>query len=158
MAFGQTTGYVLKNADGSLNISENAITQAQVSGLTSALAGKAPLVNGGIGYASGAGGTVAQAGNKGNAVTLNKLSGQITTVNSALAAGAEVSFTLNNTFIAATDVVYVTIQSGGTAGAYLVSVGATAAGSCSITLSNASAGSLSQSLVLNFIVLKAANN
>jgi hypothetical protein len=112
----------------------------------------------GIGYATGAGGTVTQATSKSTGVTLNKISGQITMNGAALAAAAEVAFTLTNSTIAATDVVIVNIQSVGTAGAYLVSVGAVANGSCSITVSNASAGSLSQAIVLNFAVIKSVSN
>ena len=111
-----------------------------------------------IGYTAGAGGTVTQNANKTTGVTLNKLSGQIVMNGAALAAAAEVAFTLTNSFIAATDVVIVNIQSVGTAGAYLVSVGAVAAGSCSITVSNASAGSLSQAVVLNFAIIKSVAN
>jgi hypothetical protein len=111
-----------------------------------------------IGYSSGAGSTVSQSGNKGSAVTLNKACGQITMVNAALAAAAEVSFTLNNNLIAANDVVVVSIKSGGTAAAYFVTVGSTAAGSCTITVGNVSAGSLSEALVLNFAIIKAVAN
>lgn len=109
-----------------------------------------------FGYATGAGGTVTQATSKSTGVTLNKLCGRITMHAAALAAAAEVAFTLTNSFIAATDVVVVNVQSVGTVGAYFVEVGAVSAGSCSITLGNCSAGSLSQAVVLNFIVIKAA--
>jgi len=106
----------------------------------------------------GLGGTITQATNKTTGVTLNKQYGQITMNGAALAAAAEVAFTLTNSTIASTDVVLVNVQSVGTAGAYLVSVGAVANGSCSITVSNASAGSLSQAIVLNFVVIKSFNN
>lgn len=112
----------------------------------------------GVGYAAGAGGTVTQATNKATGVTLNKISGQITMNGAALAAAAEVAFTLTNSTIASTDVVIVNIQSVGTAVAYFVNVGAVANGSCSITLGNASAGSLSQAIVLNFAVIKSVSN
>jgi hypothetical protein len=112
----------------------------------------------GVGYATGAGGSVSQTTSKATGVTLNKISGQITMVNSALAAAAEVSFTLTNSTIAANDVVVVSIKSGATAGAYFVTVGATAAGSCSVTLGNTSAGSLSEAVVLNFVVIKGVAN
>jgi hypothetical protein len=72
-----------------------------------------------------------------------------------LGAAAETSFTLTNSTIAATDVVYVCIASGATAGAYNVQVDAVAAGSCQISISNLSAGTLSQALILNFVVIKA---
>ena len=144
------------------------IAQSRVTNLESDLAAKSPIANaahtgtltttGSLGYATGAGGTVTQATNKTTAVTLNKISGQITMNGAALAAAAEVAFTLTNSTIAATDVVIINVQSVGTAGAYLVSVGAVAAGSCSITVSNASAGSLSQAIILNFAVIKSVNN
>ena len=111
-----------------------------------------------FGYAAGAGGSVTQLTSKSTGVTLNKLSGKITMHGAALAAAAEVAFTLTNSFIEATDVVVVNIQSVGTAGAYFVCVGAVSAGSCSITLGNCSAGSLSQAVVLNFAVIKAVAN
>lgn len=113
---------------------------------------------GGIGYTTGNGGSVTQSGNKGTAVTINKLSGVITTTSAALAAGAEVSFNVNNSTVALTDVVQVSIQGGGTAGSYSVGVTATGAGFFTVTLSNLSTGSLSQAVVINFIVLKAVSN
>lgn len=110
----------------------------------------------GVGYTTGAGGAVTQLTDKSTGVTLNKVCGQITTNNAALNAGVEVSFVLTNSAIAATDAVVVNVGSGAvTPAAYLVSVGAVAAGSCTIVLSNASAGSLSEALVLNFAVIKA---
>lgn len=109
-------------------------------------------------FVTGDGGTATQAGNKSNSVTINKRCGQITMNGAALAAGAEVTFTVTNSTVAATDVPVVCVQSVGTAGSYLVSVGAVANGSFAITVSNASAGSLSQALVLNFVVIKAVNS
>ena len=111
-----------------------------------------------LGYAAGEGASVTQATSKATGVTINKLCGQIVMNAAALAAGAEVAFTVTNSMVSATDVPIACVQSAGTAGAYLVSVGAVANGSFSVTVSNASAGSLSQALVLNFIVLKSAAN
>ena len=76
----------------------------------------------------------------------------------ALAAAAEVSFTVTNSEIAATDVVVVNHASAGTAGSYLVGVSAIAAGSFGITVTNVSAGSLSEAIVLNFVALKGASS
>ena len=104
----------------------------------------------------GTGGAVTQQTSKATGVTLNKRCGQITMNAAALAAGAEVAFTVTNSTVAATDVPVVCVQSVGTAGAYLVGIGAVANGSFSITVSNASAGSLSQALVLNFLIIKSA--
>lgn len=95
---------------------------------------------------------------KTHSVTLNRVCGQITTNSALLAAGAETSFTLTNSTIAATDVVFACIASGATAGAYNVQVDAVAAGSCRISIGNMSSGSLSESLVLNFAVVKAVSS
>jgi hypothetical protein len=102
------------------------------------------------------GGTATQETSKATAVTLNAPSGRITMHNAELAAGAEVAFTLNNTSIAATDVIVVNVAATGTVGSYLVGIGAVANGSCSIVLSNCSAGALSQAVALNFVVIKGA--
>ena len=109
-----------------------------------------------IGYVDG--GTVTQATNKGTAVTLNTLSGQITMNDAALAAAAEVSFTLTNSKIASTDVLIVNHSSAGTAGSYLAQANTLAAGSCKISVSNVSAGSLSEAIVLSFALIKGASS
>ena len=112
---------------------------------------------GGVGYIAGAGGAVTQATSKSTGVTLNKLTGQITMNGAALAAGTAVSFTLTNSTISATDVVRACIASGATVGAYLLAVDAVSAGSCVIALRNLTGGSLSESVVINFAVIKAVN-
>ena len=104
------------------------------------------------------GGTVTQATNKSTGVTLNTQSGQITMNNAALADAAEVSFTVTNDKIAATDVVVACHGSAGTAGAYIVSVNGIAAGSFKITVSNVSGGALSEAIVINFVALKGASS
>jgi hypothetical protein len=124
--------------------------------VTGALTSSSPSA--GIGYATGAGGTVTQGTSKSTAVTMSPnpcLCGKITMHNEALAAGAEATFTVTDSAVAAADVVIVNIQSVGTTNAYLVSVSAVTAGTFTINISNVSAGSLSEALVLNFIILKA---
>lgn len=103
------------------------------------------------------GGAVTQTTSKGTTVTLNAVSGQITTTTSGLSSGAEVTFQLNNTFINADDVVIVNHKSGGTIGSYLVGVSAVAAGSCRITIANVSSSSLSEALALQFVVIKGSS-
>ena len=104
------------------------------------------------------GGTVTQATNKSTGVTLNTESGQITMNDAALAAAAEVSFTVTNSKVAATDVVVACHGSAGTAGAYIVSANGIAAGSFKITVSNVSGGSLSEAIVINYVALKGASS
>jgi hypothetical protein len=111
----------------------------------------------GIGYGTGAGGTVVQPTSKSTAVTLNTACGQITMNGAALAAGTVVTFTLTSSAIAATDVVFLNHVSGGTAGAYTLNA-QPAAGSASINVRNVSAGSLSEAIVLGFVVVKAVTS
>ena len=106
------------------------------------------------GYITGEGGTVTQATSKSTAVTLNKKCGTVTMNGAALAADAIVSFTLTNSTIAATDVVVLNHASAGTAGKYALNAQA-AAGSASINVTNISAGSLSEAIVIRFAVIKA---
>lgn len=110
----------------------------------------------GMGYATGAGGTVTQATSKSTGVTLSKTCGQITMNNAALLATTIVSFVLTNTTIAATDVLVLNHISGGTPGAYTLNARA-AAGSATIDIRNDTVGSLSEAIVLQFVVVKAVN-
>ena len=111
---------------------------------------------GSMGYGTGSGGTVTQPTSKATGVTLNKPSGQVTTAGDALAANSAVSFTLTNNKIAANDIPTAVIKSGATAGAYIVQVDAVAAGSCRISIRNMTAGSLLETLVLQFNIEKGA--
>jgi hypothetical protein len=108
----------------------------------------------GVGYSTGAGGTVTQATDKSTGVTLNKITGAVTMNNAALNAGVEVSFTVTNSLVAATDAVLAIHASAGTAGSYLVNANAVAAGSFQVTVSNASGGNLSEAIVIRFMVFK----
>lgn len=110
-----------------------------------------------FGYSTGAGGTVTQATSKTTAVTLNKLSGEITLATGALAAGAIATFTLNNNQVAAGDQIVTSHHSGGTVGPYLINGRVTGAGVCSIAIRNTSAASLNEAPVIKFNVIKSAN-
>lgn len=110
----------------------------------------------GVGYAVGAGAVVTQATNKATGVTINAPTGAITLNNAALAAGVEVTFAVTNSACAAADVPVACHASAGTAGAYTIECNTVAAGSFAITVSNLSAGSLSEAIVLNFVILKGA--
>ena len=114
----------------------------------------AVLSRSGIGYtAPSTGTTVTQQTNKGTAVTLNTGVGQITTNNATLNANTSISFTLNNSLIAANDMVLVQHISGGTLGNYSVFAVA-GAGSATITLRNITAGNLPDAVVIQFSVIK----
>jgi hypothetical protein len=107
----------------------------------------------GLGFYTGAGGTVTQATSKATAFTLNNMCGQITTAADALAAATIVSATWTNSKIAATDVVIINHKSGGTVGSYTFNVSC-GAGSATLYIRNATAVSLSEALVLSFVVIK----
>ncbi len=108
-----------------------------------------------IGYTVGLGGAVTQGTSKATGVTLSKPCGAITTHNAELAGGAEVSFAVTNTLVAATDVVVACVKSGAATGTYVASVSAVGAGSFTVTLSNLGT-TASEALVINFAVIKAA--
>lgn len=111
-----------------------------------------------IGYDTGAGGSVTQGvGARTLPVTLDRPTGIIITDNSAIAANTTVSFILNNSVIGPTDFFLVTLQAGGTFGAYNIIGGSTSAGSALISIRNVTAGSLSETLTLRFIVIKSVN-
>jgi hypothetical protein len=118
-----------------------------------AISGAMTSSGGGIGYATGAGGTVAQITSKATGVTLSKLCGTITMNAAALAAQTTVAFVLTNTFIAATDYIDIQHDSVGTLGAYNV-VATPAAGSATISVRNVNTASLSEAIVLRFAVIK----
>ncbi len=111
-----------------------------------------------IGYSTGAGGAVTQLTNKSTAVTINKVCGTITTSNEQVDAAEEKTFVVHNTTVAATDVIAVSIVSGGTAKSYELCVGAVAANSFNIVLSNPTAGNLSEILLINFSVIKGSSS
>ena len=111
-------------------------------------------VTGVLGYSTAGQGTVTQATSKSTAVTLNKSAGQITMNNAALAGATAVSFTLNNSFISANDLLILNVGSGGTAVAYTVYTSSISAGSAVITLRNMTAAtSLSEAVVINFALI-----
>lgn len=125
------------------------------SGILTLFAGMASIsATVGIGYGTGAGGTVTQATSKATGVTLNKVTGQITMNAAALAGDTTVSFVLTNSAIAAGDLVLINHVSGGTAGSYTANA-RSAGGSATIDVRNITTGSLSEAIVLGFAVIKA---
>ena len=105
----------------------------------------------GLGYGAGAGGSVVQATSKSTAVTLNKPCGQITMNAAALAAGATVQFTVNNSLVAFTDVPFILSN---WSGGYSARVLAVMSGSFVVALKNETAGSLSDAVIINFAIIK----
>jgi len=106
----------------------------------------------GITSGQGNGGTVTQLTSITTAVTLNKISGQITTVSNAFTANTLVSFGVNDSLVAATDTVLINGNPQGII-AYATNV---AAGSFIINLYPLANGTSTD--VINFQVIHAANN
>lgn len=98
-------------------------------------------------------GSITQASNKSTGVTLNTRSGSITMNGAALAANTTVSFVLTSTGITANDEISIRHDSAGTLGAYVVSA-VPANGSATIYVRNVTAGSLSEAIVLKFLIRK----
>jgi hypothetical protein len=113
------------------------------------------LVDEQIGYTAEGQGTVTQLTSKSTAVTLNKPAGQITMNNASLGATTNVTFTLNNSYISANDVIVLNVN-GGTTAAYNVYTSVLGSGSASITLRNITASPLSEAVVLNFALIHCA--
>jgi len=128
--------------------------------LTFDSSGNTLVINpGALGYGVGSGSIVAQGTSKSTAVTLNNPTGQILTNSAALASNASVTFTLNNSFISATDTLVVNQSTaGGTISAYIARCLTCGAGYATLLLSNISGGSLSESVGINFAVLKGSSS
>lgn len=110
---------------------------------------------GAVGYATGAGGTVAQATSRVTGVTLNKLCGAITLFNTTTAAGQFDKFTLTNSQILATDVVNVCVKTA-TAN-YIACVLSVAAGSCAIGIYTPAAVGAAEAPVITYTVSRVVN-
>jgi hypothetical protein len=117
--------------------------------------GGAVLVgNGGFGYGSGAGGTVTQTTNKSTTVTLNKPSGRIVMHNSPMADSASVTFLCNNATVSMNDIVVASLWSDSLSGyGYQISAHVVGGG-IRFLLRNISGATLSDSVVINFALVK----
>lgn len=108
-------------------------------------------------FAGGA--TVTQLTNRTTGVTINALSGTITTNNASLAAEAAAVFTVTNAAVGIDDIVIVSIRSGSNGGNTKVTVNTVAAGSFVIQVANdnAAAGTAETgAIIINFLVQKAS--
>jgi len=98
--------------------------------------------------------TVTQITNRSTGVTLNATAGQITTDNTSLAAAAEATFTVTNSYVTAKTIPVIAAASGQTAGTSIPFVTAVAAGSFDITLSNHHASTADTgAMVINFALI-----
>ena len=157
-----TSDYIKATGAGFIAIGVRGVTAANIN-LVDAYAKERTLVfqddgkifwGAGLGYATGAGGTITQGTSRATGVTLNKLCGNITMFSAAQAADALVTFTLTNSFIAATDMIIIEHISATNGGAWGISV-VPAAGSATINIRNVSNASITEATPLRFVVIKA---
>lgn len=109
----------------------------------------------------GVGGSVTQATNRTTGVTINQMTGTITTNNASLAAEGTAKFTVTNSFVAIGDTVVVSQQSGSNGGGTVVHVTTVAAGSFEVAVhnGNVAAGTAETGAILiNFAVIKAGGD
>jgi hypothetical protein len=167
--FDATTGKLLQNstitvsdtgtvaaASGSLTLTTPVIgvatgTSLQVTGLL-----KSSSPTAGIGYATGAGGAQTQLTSKATTVVSNTATTLITMAADQLALLSIVSFTFTNSAIAATDHILVNHESGGTIGAYTFAA-TPGSGTSTIYVRNATAGNLSEAIVIRVTIIKAVS-
>lgn len=110
---------------------------------------------GGIGYDTGAGGTVTQITSRTTSVTINKLCGQIITATNSLANGANASFTVNNSTVAATDTIVLNMNGSSAIPYFIIQV---SAGSFIISYTNNGGLATTTAYTFNFSVVKAVTS
>lgn len=102
--------------------------------------------------------TVTQLTNKSTAVYSNGRTGQITTNNASLAKGVAVTFTVNNSqIVSANDVPMLAIASGATTASYAATVTRVTPGAFDITITNNGTGALTDTLVINYAIIRVYN-
>lgn len=114
----------------------------------------------GLGYATGAGSNVTQITNRATGVTINSLTGQITTDSTSLAAEGSATFVVTNSKVKINDVVALSIQSGAVGVGTMATVSTVTDGSFSIRVhnGNVAAGTAETgAIIINFVVLKGAS-
>ncbi len=108
------------------------------------------------------GGTITQGSGSGRATTftLDTTTGVITLDDASLATGVEATAVWSNSTINATSTVIVNHAASGAGNPedLLITVGEVASGSCEITVSNLSGGSLTAAVAVNFVVLGGASS
>lgn len=147
------------SAAGTLSVTSTSTLTGAVTFKSSA---KSDSASAGIGYATGAGGTVTQLTSRTTGVTLDKVCGEIVLVAGTISGHEADKFVLTNSAIAATDTVVVNIKSGvaaATAQYYTANVVSVGAGSCTISVGNIDNGTVpstgTDTPVLSFAVIKA---
>lgn len=155
-ATGTAGGIQIGNSNATaVDISKSGVTTAVKGPLEGASSIKSTSSSAGIGYATGAGGTVTQATDKATSVTINAVCGQIETHDANLPAGGTAVFAVNNSAVAATDVVVAVIAAGASStGKYRVQATEVDSGTFNIGLDNISAVDVAEAVTISFVVIK----
>jgi len=142
----QTSGITVDDSDNVTGV----VALTTTGAVASSSSVKSTGATAGVGYATGAGGTVTQITTRTTGVTLNKACGAITLV-SAAGSATPATFTVTNSAVAATDVIILNQKSG--TDLYELHVTAVAAGSFNITFFT-TGGTTTETPVINFAVIK----
>ena len=141
--------YIKSSADGTIEFTNFAAT----SGATLVSGGlTASSATVGIGYTTGAGGTVTQTTSRTTGVTLNKTVGQITLVSAAGSTSWQ-TFTVTNSSVAANDVIIINQKSGTDLNE--IHITAVAAGSFNVSFKT-TGGTTTEQPVFTFAIIKGA--
>jgi hypothetical protein len=109
-----------------------------------------------IGYTAGVGGAVTQINTKSTSVTLNKISGQITTHTESLGGNTTVIFDVLNSTVALTDTIIINMKSSGThIGDYQCWIASIGNNTFTVALRNMSGSVYAEAVTMNFAVIKA---
>jgi hypothetical protein len=154
-----TTGTII-NSD--IDTSGNITADGYISAVGNVVAGNivtagSVLSSGtaGVGYVTGAGGVVTQLTSKTTAVTLNKISGEITSNNASIPGDTVVSFALNNSTIANTDVMIINQVSVANIGLYNF-IANCQTGYANIHIHNVTNSAKADVIVIRYAVIKGA--
>lgn len=112
----------------------------------------------GLGYGSGAGGTVTQITSISTNVTLNTACGKITCVSNTFTSGTTYNFVVNNSSVASTDCIVLNLDTGSTttnSTSYQVWASGGASGSFGVYIRTNS--TVTNTIVLNFAVIKGSS-
>lgn len=142
--------YLIGSNNIGLSINSTKILDIGSTGLKVVGLVKSTSPTAGVGYDTGAGGSVTQATSRTTGVTLNKICGAVTLVSAAGLATYQ-TFTVTNSAVAATDVVVCSLKSG-TTDKYEINTTA-AAGSFDVTF-RTTGGTTTEQPVFNFAILK----
>lgn len=115
----------------------------------------------GYGAGNGSGSSVTQLTNRATGVTLNTVTGQITTNNASLAVEVSADFVVTNNKVELGDVIVLSVQSGMVGVSTVVSVSTVTAGSFTIRVTNnnpAAGVAETGAIIINFAVIKAVAN